>query len=183
MKVWVLKFILLSIGIAILIIMTSIGIHTAITVIAALLLAFIFLKLKIGGKANPTDHNEHKPQLSGIAGLTQQLDNLGTKQTIMPIEMFQLANAFVEHENSQEMINALTNTKYANHQSLFVRRVVIIGLRRKAIFDNQQIVDMMYNKLSDPVGWVAYDAAWYFKEAKINNEKSLRNLRSLQLTK
>ncbi|MDF7817462.1 hypothetical protein P1X15_07645 [Runella sp. MFBS21] len=114
-----------------------------------------------------------------LSPLTSQLDALGNKQTIMPVEMFQLANSFVEYPDNQAVIDTLVNEKYANHKSLYVRRVVIIALRRKQIFDVPKVNQMMYEKLSDPVGWVAYDAAWFFKEAKVYDEKIIKKLTEL----
>ena len=179
MKVWAIKIVLFVAGYALLSFLTRFGVPRAVTGIATLLLIYAIWKLKIGGQENPSNESEQVAQLEGFAGLTQQLDFLGTKQAIMPIEMFQLANSFVEHSDSKETVDTLTDPKYSNHKSLYVRRVAIIALRRKAIFDDQRVIDMMYDKLSDPVGWVAYDAAWYFKEAKINQEKIVTKLTEL----
>ncbi len=176
MKSWAIKIVLIVIGIVILNQLTKVGLPSIVSYIGYLLVILGVLKLKIGKEA---DQEQTSNQMDGLVGLTQQLDNLGKKQMIMPIEIFQLANSLVEHEDSQETINTLTSSTYANHKSLYVRRVAIIALRRKAIFDDQKVIDMMYEKLSDPVGWEAYDAAWYFKEAKINDEKITRKLKEL----
>jgi hypothetical protein len=179
MKVWAIKIVLAVIGITLLNLLTRIGLPSIVSNVGFFVVLFLVWKLKIGEQVNPSNESEHVAQLDGFAGLTQQLDYLGTKQAIMPIEMFQLANSFVEHSDSKETIDTLTDPKYANHKSLYVRRVAIIALRRKAIFDDQRVIDLMYDKLSDPVGWVAYDAAWYFKEAKINQEKIVVKLTEL----
>jgi hypothetical protein len=127
----------------------------------------ILKKLFGGGNKNP------------ITPLTKQLDTLGGKQFIMPIEIFSLANAFVEFPDKNSVIETLTQEKYAAHTSPHVRRVVVITLRRMQIFDLPNVVELMYQKLDDSNPWVAYDAAWYFKESKLKVDKITKKLKEI----
>jgi hypothetical protein len=131
----------------------------------------ILKKIFGGGKKNP------------LAPLTKQLDILGTKQFIMPIEMFQLANAFVESPDKNAVIETLLDPKYANHASPHVKRVCAITVRRLELYDNADVVEMMYQKLSDSSAWVAYDAAWFFKDAKLKNDKITQKLKEIAAEK
>jgi hypothetical protein len=183
MKSWAIKVVLVVIALQIVNFLVKIWWPFLIGLIVLFIVFYFIWKLKINTLNQPKNIVENDLTSSDIRLLTQELDELGSQEFIMPIQMFQLANKFVEHVNSNETIAALTNEKYIHHSSAFVRRVVIIVLRRKALFDNPKVVELVYQKLSDPEAWVAYDAAWFFKEAKVDQEKIKTKLTELAADK
>lgn len=103
---------------------------------------------------------------SPLSALFVELNELGRKQTVMPIEIFGLSTRLAEStEGADRQLVITTLLKdYVAHKNAFVRRAATIAFRRMDNLDNPDITEAMYERLSDDNPWVVYDAAWFFQK-------------------
>ena len=102
--------------------------------------------------------NSHRRR---IAPLLDRALQLGTQQTVMPVEIFNLARELADVPNRNATV-AATEDMLLAHENAFVRRVFFTMLRfmGKTGLPNNDISALLLRGLHDPSPWVQYDAAW-----------------------
>jgi 3-methyladenine DNA glycosylase AlkC len=110
--------------------------------------------------------------------LFSEVNTMGRKERIMPVEMFGLSTRLAEAEERDEVI-AMILKDFIAHKSLFVRRTAVIALRKMEDAPSEAVIEAVYARLSDDVAWVVYDAAWFFKSKKVKNDKVLAKLKEI----
>jgi HEAT repeat protein len=113
-----------------------------------------------------------------LQSLLSEVNNMGRKERIMPVEMFGLSTRLAESDERAQVIAAILKD-YIHHKNHFVRRTAVIALRKMDDAPSPEVIEAVYARLSDDVPWVVYDAAWFFKSKKTKNEKVLDKLKAI----
>ena len=118
---------------------------------------------------------------SPLSALFVELNELGRKQTVMPIEIFGLSTRLAESaEGAERQVVVSTLLKdYVAHKNAFVRRAATIAFRRMDDLDNPAITEAVYERLSDENSWVVYDAAWFFQKHNCATGKITEKLQEI----
>jgi hypothetical protein len=97
---------------------------------------------------------------------------------LQPIQTARLATEFGKVAKPKNAVAQILK-KLFDHKSFHVRRVGVRACGRIAAFDAPGLQDALVKKLSDPEGWVRYDAVWVIREAGYDSAKVRKALAKL----
>ena len=130
-------------------------------------------KAKAKAKARPA-----KQQLAAkIARLCADARALGTiNGIVMPIDELKLAVKLSEQPRRAVIPSLLALSQDAN---MHARRVALGALRRMEAWDDPRVFDVFLVGMSDPKGWVRYDAAWALGDSRTTDPRAIAALEVL----
>ena len=130
-------------------------------------------KARPKAKARPA-----KQQLAAkIARLCADARALGTiNGIVMPIDELKLAVKLSEQPRRAAIPSLLTLSQDAN---MHARRVALGALRRMEAWDDPRVFDVFLVGMSDPKGWVRYDAAWALGDSRTTDPRAIAALEVL----
>ena len=97
---------------------------------------------------------------------------------LQPIQTARLATEFGKVAAPKKAVAKILQ-KLFDHKSMHVRRVGVRACGRIGAFDVPKLQDALVKKLSDPEGWVRYDAVWVIREAGYDSAKVRKALAKL----
>jgi HEAT repeat protein len=113
-----------------------------------------------------------------ISTVFTELNTLGRKQLVMPVEIFRLSTALAESPEREIVVASLLKD-YVAHSSAHVRRATVIAFRKMEDYRSAEVTEAIFQRLSDENPWVVYDAAWYFQNTKPSEPKILAKLKTI----
>ena len=130
-------------------------------------------KAKPGAKANRA-----KQRLAAkIARLCADAQALGAiTGVVMPIDEIQLGAKLSEQPRRAVIPSLLA---LSEHDNMHARRVAFGALRRMEAWNHPRVFEVFLRGLSDPEGWVRYDAAWALGDSRTTDGRALAALETL----
>jgi len=107
--------------------------------------------------------------------LQHKLSRLGTKATVLPIEIFSLSRRIADLKSRESAYRIIR--QFHEHQNFYVRRAVVIAIRFMGREAAEQCLDLLLRYTNDSEAWVRYDALWGLGEAGIRDERIRSALR------
>jgi hypothetical protein len=131
------------------------------------------LKARAKAKARPTTQ-----QLAAkIARLCADARALGmVTGIVMPIDEIQLGVKLSEQPRRAVIPSLLALSQDAN---MHARRVAFGALRRMKAWNDPRVFDVFLRGMSDPKGWVRYDAAWALGDSRTTDPRAIAALEAL----
>lgn len=112
-----------------------------------------------------------------IARLCADARALGTiNGIVMPIDEIQLGVKLSEQPRRAVLPSLLALSQDAN---MHARRVAFGALRRMKAWNDPRVFDVFLRGMSDPQGWVRYDAAWALGDSRTSDARALAALAAL----
>jgi hypothetical protein len=121
----------------------------------------------------PSRWDAEAPDIAELIELT-----LAHSGGLQPIQTARLATEFGKATDPQKAISEILK-KLFDHKSFHVRRVAVRACGRIKAFDAPGLEGALVKKLSDPEGWVRYDAVWVIREAGYDSPKLRKALAKL----
>jgi HEAT repeat protein len=115
--------------------------------------------------------------MPSFESLEKKVLALATRTVIMPIEEIRLEAKLAELPGIGRRIKRLLG--WTSHENFHVRRVGYHVIRRAKLFHPAGVTEALLRGLSDPEGWVRYDAAWALQERGQPEPAVLRALQKL----
>ncbi len=95
---------------------------------------------------------------------------------VMPIDEIQLGVKLSEQPRRAVIPSLLALSQDAN---MHARRVAFGALRRMEAWDDPRVFDVFLRGMSDPKGWVRYDAAWALGDSRTTDPRAIAALETL----
>lgn len=95
---------------------------------------------------------------------------------VMPIDEIQLGVKLSEQPRRAVIPSLLALSQDAN---MHARRVAFGALRRMKAWDDPRVFDVFLRGMSDPKGWVRYDAAWALGDSRTTDPRAIAALEAL----
>jgi hypothetical protein len=131
--------------------------------------ATVKAKVRTKAKATPT-----RQQLAAtIARLCAAARVTGI---VMPIDEIQLGVELSEQPRRAVIPSLLALSQDAN---MHARRVAFGALRRMKAWNDPRVFDVFLRGMSDPKGWVRYDAAWALGDSRTTDPRAIAALEAL----
>jgi hypothetical protein len=96
---------------------------------------------------------------------------------VVPIKQARLSRLLAELPNPRKVVQRVL-AELVDHDNPSLRRIGIHACRQIGLFQAPGLRSALLSKLSDPVAWVRYDAAWAVKDAGYDG-KDVRDLLAL----